>query len=95
MLDMSEFKHLCINHSKRFAGKKKYIKRIDNFCSQGKRHMSKFNGVSKEHFRLFLKECKWHFNNPKPQAQLRMIEQWVKQHLTCVQSLLSFLASFV
>ncbi|MFP6771913.1 MAG: IS1595 family transposase, partial [Alphaproteobacteria bacterium] len=34
-------------------------------------------GVPKEHFGLFLKECEWHFNNPKPQDQLRQIKQWV------------------
>ena len=33
-----------------------------------KRHMRKFDGVPKEHFGLFLKECEWRFNNPKPQA---------------------------
>jgi len=32
--------------------------------------MRKFNGVPKDHFYLFLKECEWRFNNPKPQAQL-------------------------
>ncbi|MFP6773530.1 MAG: IS1595 family transposase, partial [Alphaproteobacteria bacterium] len=26
---------------------------------------------------LFLKECEWRFNNPKPQDQLRQIKQWV------------------
>ncbi|MGY9063064.1 MAG: IS1595 family transposase, partial [Rhodospirillales bacterium] len=26
----------------------------------------KFNGVPKEHFRLFLKEYEWCFNNLKP-----------------------------
>jgi transposase len=44
--------------------------------------MDKFNGVLKEHFRLFLEEYEWRFNNPKPQAQLRMIKQWGKQYLT-------------
>jgi transposase len=28
--------------------------------------LRKFNGVPKEHFPLFLKECEWRFNNPKP-----------------------------
>ena len=26
-------------------------------------------------------ECEWRFNNPKPQAQLRQIKQWVKLYL--------------
>jgi transposase-like protein len=45
-----------------------YINGIENFCSQVKPHMSKFNGVPKEDFGLFLKECERRFNNPKPQA---------------------------
>ena len=44
--------------------------------------MRKFSGVPNEHFGLFLKECEWRFNNPKPQAQLKMMKQWVKQYLT-------------
>ena len=43
--------------------------------------MRKFNGVPREHFPLFLKECEWRFNNPKPQAQLTQLKQWVKEVL--------------
>ena len=74
-MDVLEFKHFRINHSKRFADKKNHINVIESFWSQAKRHMRKFNGVPKDHFRLFLKEYEWCFNNPKPQAQLRMIKQ--------------------
>ena len=56
MQDMSEFKYFHINHSKRFADKKNHINGIENFCSQAKRHIRKFNGVPKEHFGFFLKE---------------------------------------
>ena len=31
--------------------------------------MRKFNGVPKEHFALFLKECEWRFNNNDPKVQ--------------------------
>jgi len=41
--------------------------------------MRKFNGVPKEHFPLFLKECEWRFNNPKPRTQLALLKQWVKE----------------
>jgi transposase len=47
-----------------FADKKNHINGIENFWSQAKRHMRKFNGVPKAHFHLFLKECEWRFNNP-------------------------------
>ena len=66
VLDVSEFKHYRINHSKLFAEKQNHINGIENFWSQAKRHMRKFNGVPKTHFPLFLKECEWRFNNPIP-----------------------------
>ena len=67
ILDISEFKHYRINHSKLFANKSNHINGIENFWSQAKRHLRKFNGIPKEHFNLFLKECEWRFNigNPK------------------------------
>ena len=67
-LDVSEFKHCRINHSKLFSDKHNHINGIENFCNQAKRHMRKFKGVPKEQFGLFLKECEWRFNNPKPKA---------------------------
>ena len=82
VLDVSDFKHFRINHSKLFADKRNHINGIENFWNQAKRHMRKFNGVPKEQFPLFLKECEWHFNNLKPKAQLRQIKQWVKVYLS-------------
>ena len=80
-LDVSEFKHYRINHSKLFADKQNHINGIENFWNQAKRHMRKFNGVPTANFGLFLKECEWRFNNPTPQAQLIQLKQWVKQHM--------------
>lgn len=65
-LDISEFKHYRINHSKRFAKKHNHINGIENFWNQAKRHMRKFNGVPTQHFNLFLKECEWRFNMGSP-----------------------------
>ena len=56
-LDVSEFRHYRINHSKLFANKENHINGIENFWNQAKRHMRKFNGVPKDNFPLFLKEC--------------------------------------
>ena len=47
VLDVSEFKHFRINHFKLFADKKDHINGIENFWSQAKRHIRKFNGVPK------------------------------------------------
>jgi transposase len=78
VLDVSEFKHSRINHSKLFTDKRNHINCIENFWNQAKRHMRKFNGVLKENFELFLKKCEWRFNNPKPQSQISQLKQWVQ-----------------
>lgn len=80
-LDVSEFKHYRINHSELFANKNNHINGIENFWNQAKRHMRKFNGVPKESFPLFLKECEWRFNNPYPKSQLKQLKQWVKHYI--------------
>jgi transposase len=80
-LDVSDFKHFRINHSKLFAEQKNHINGIENFWNQAKRHMRKFNGVPKAHFPLFLKECEWRFNTSDPRDQLKQIKQWVKLYL--------------
>ena len=80
ILDVSEFKHWRINHSQTFAKGRNHINGIENFWNQAKRHMRKFNGIPKETFVLFLKECEWRFNNPNPKTQLKQIKQWVKQY---------------
>ena len=82
VLDVSEFKHYRINHSKLFADKHNHINGIENFWNQAKRHLRKFNGVPRTHFGLFLKECEWRFNNPNPLNQLRQLKQWVKRYLS-------------
>jgi transposase len=77
VLDISEFRHYRVNHSKLFADKKNHINGIENFWNQAKRHLRKFNGISKKNFVYFLKECEWRFNNPNPKAQIKQLKQWV------------------
>ena len=78
---MSEFKHFRINHSELFADKINHINGIENFWNQAKRHLRKFNGIPKEHFYLFLKECEWRFNYSDPKEQLIILKQLVKNNL--------------
>jgi transposase len=82
VLDVSEFKHYRINHSKLFADRQNHINGIENFWNQAKRHLRKFNGIPRQNFGLFLKECEWRFNNPNPQSQLIQLRQWVDKKLT-------------
>ena len=80
-LDISEFKHCRINHSKLFANERNHINGIENFWNQAKRHMRKFNGIPRSHFHLFLKECEWRFNNSDPKDQLKQLNQLVKDEM--------------
>ena len=53
VLDVSDFKHYRINHSKLFADNQNHIHGIENFWNQAKRHKRQFNGVPKVNFALF------------------------------------------
>ena len=78
-LDVSGFVHHRINHSKEFASGKNHINGIENFWSQAKRHMRKYNGIPKNHFDLFLKECEWRFNTGSPKQLLDDLKIILKQ----------------
>jgi transposase len=80
-LDITHFKHERINHSKLFADKKNHINGIENFWNQAKRHMRKFNGIPKQHFYLYIKECEWRFNFGSPQKLLKTLKQWAKSYV--------------
>ena len=80
-LDVSEFKHMRINHSKEFADKQNHINGIENFWNQAKRHMRKFNGIPKHNFVLYLKECEWRFNHDGFQSQKKQLKQWARKYL--------------
>ena len=81
VLDVSEFSHVSINHSTHFAEWQNHTNGIENFWNQAKRHLCKFNGIPKEHFELYLKECEWRFNNSELKVQISILKQLVKQSL--------------
>ena len=81
VLDVSEFSHFRINHSTHFAENHNYINGIENFWNHAKRHLQKFNGIPKEHFELYLKECEWRFNNSEIKSQISILKQLVKGSL--------------
>ena len=81
VLDVSDFHHVRVNHSYLFAEGRNHINGIENFWNQAKRHLRRFNGIPREHFGLFLKECEWRFNNPDPKAQLLLLKQLVKERM--------------
>ena len=78
VLDVSEFHHHRINHSQAFAEGGRHINGLENFWNQAKRHLSRYNGIPKVHFHLFLKECEWRFNY-RPASRLReTLVAWIE-----------------
>lgn len=77
-LDVSDFRHMRINHSELFADKRNHINGIENFWNQAKRHLRRFNGIKKESFYWFLKECEWRFNGGNHQQLLKQLKIWYK-----------------
>jgi len=75
-LDINGFHHRRINHSELFADKTNHINGIENFWNQAKRHMRKFNGIKRENFHLFLKECEWRFNGGNHKQLLEQLKAW-------------------
>lgn len=78
ILDVSDFKHYRINHSKLFVDKQNHINGIENFWNQAKRVLRKYNGIPRKNFHLFLKECEFRFNYGSPKHQLFTLKQWCK-----------------
>ena len=76
-LDVSEFKHYRINHSKLFANKRNHINGIENFWNQAKRHLKMYNGIPRKNFTLFLKECEFRFNYGTSSSQLKILKKWL------------------
>ena len=76
VLDVSGFKHYRINHSKLFAHKHNHINGIENFWNQAKRILRKYNGIPKQQFYYFLKECEFRFNYGSPKQQLKHLRKW-------------------
>ena len=81
VLDVNKFSHFRINHSTYFAEKHNHINDIENFWNQAKRYLRKFNGIPKEHFELYLKECEWRFNHSEIKSQLSILKQLVRSNL--------------
>ena len=75
-IDVAKFHHERINHSELFAVKQNHINGIENFWSQAKRILRKYNGIDRKSFPLFLKECEFRFNFGTPKEQLKTLRKW-------------------
>lgn len=57
------YRHLTVDHKKRFSTGKVYINGLEGFWSYAKERIMKFHGVSKQKFPLYLKEMEFRYNN--------------------------------
>ena len=81
VLHMSALHHRRVNDRKRHALGRAQIDSIENFWNQAKRHLSRYNGIPRQHFHLYLKECEWRFNYGSPMKLLRTLSIWIKSDL--------------
>lgn len=72
-LDVSDFTHFRI---KEFASNQNHINGIENFWSQSKRILRKYNGIDKKHFHRFIKEYEFRFNYGTPSEKLKTLRKW-------------------
>ena len=77
-LDVAGFSHHRINHSSHFADGQNHINGIENFWNQAKRVLRKYNGIDRNAFRLFIKECEFRFNYGIPKQQLNVLLKWTE-----------------
>jgi len=79
-LDITDFHHMRINHSNLFADRENHINGIENFWNQAKCHLRRYNGIPRQHFHLFIKECEWRFNYGPPGGLLQTLRKWLKPY---------------
>jgi len=79
VLDVSEFRHMRINHREKFADRANHINGIENFWNQAKRHLRRYNGIPRAQFPLYLKECEWRFNYRPADRLLATLKTWLNE----------------
>ncbi len=57
------YRHLTIDHKRKFASGKVYINGVEGFWSYAKERLIKHHGVSKEKFPFYLKEMEFRYNH--------------------------------
>ena len=78
VVDVSRFRHERARDRRRTSGGRAPIDNIENFWSQAKRHLRRYNGIPRGHLHLFLKECEWRFNFGSPRQLKRVLKSWIR-----------------
>ena len=80
-LKHSKLTHIQTNRRlEHFADKQNHINGIENFWNQVKRHLRRYNGIGRQNFHLFLKECEWSFNYGAPDRLLKTLRDRLKPY---------------
>ena len=80
LVDWGYKRHYRVNHgSNEFVARnnpRNHINGIENFWSQAKRVLRRYNGIPRHSFPLFLKECEFRFNYGTHKQQLNTLKEW-------------------
>ena len=69
------YRHMRVDHGKRFANGKVYINGLEGFWSYAKERLIKFHGVSQNKFPLYLKEMEFRYNNRQHDDLFELLTQ--------------------
>lgn len=79
VLDVSDFHPRRGNHSHVFVSTRgHHINGLENFWSQAKRHLRRFNGIPQDSFYWLLKECDGRFNGGGHTALFHQLKAWYR-----------------
>lgn len=75
-LDINNFCYQQLGQTADSEQNKSHLNAIQNFWIQARRVLRKYNGISKNSFTLFLKECEFRFNYGTPKQQFTTLKLW-------------------
>ncbi len=77
VLDVSEFHHKCVKPYKTVVTRDGYlVNGVEHFWNQSKRYLRRFNGIRKNSFYWFLKDCEWRFNASDHHTSFNQLKSW-------------------
>ena len=78
-VDVASLRHERVQRRAHQARGRAPISSTENFWSQAKRQLRRYNGVPRQHFHLFLKECEWRYNYGPPKQLLKLLKSWLRR----------------
>jgi len=87
VLDVSRFRHQRVRRPADSARGQAPFNSIENFWSQSKSHLRRYNGIPRRHFHLFLMECEWRFNFGRSGHLSNTLKSWIKMKRQRISSM--------